>query len=324
MSYQDFPPALMVLSPRLTTEGDPSASVAGIDTTPLADGAVVYCLATQQAYRLNKQSSVGADGNTVIAPLHGPGRWIGSIGATAWTLNGEWTPAFQCFPFTAVTQSGGGPTIAPIGTPESVLPANTPLFYQVAITAPGGRGVATFDLSDDGGGTFFLTNQTIPADGLYSVPGRGFRILFVAGAYVLAETYDFATVFANIGNGALVGNYRIVGDSVEIRLVFTPGTTTDFGGGVGTPTSTIVLLPLPPGFQIDVDKIPVAVADPSGETSTHVIEALIATQLVVAAFIAQRIADFVVSGVNTADLTALPVNVPETLLAISVPVKAAA
>lgn len=79
MSFQAFPPALMILSPRLTKEGDPGSSVVGLDTTPLADGALTYCLENQLAYRLNKVSAAAPDGNLVLAPLNGPGRWLAAV-----------------------------------------------------------------------------------------------------------------------------------------------------------------------------------------------------------------------------------------------------
>ncbi len=76
MSFQLFPPALMVQSPRLTRAGSPSSSVVGINTTPLADGAVVYCVENTVTYRLNKVSVAAPDGSMVLAPLAGPGRWV--------------------------------------------------------------------------------------------------------------------------------------------------------------------------------------------------------------------------------------------------------
>ncbi len=319
MSFQLFPPALMIQSPRLTRAGSPSASVVGINTTPLADGAVVYCVENRLTYKLDKSSVVTADGNLVLAPLTGPGRWTVSIGSTSWTLNDEWVPAFQCFPFTAVVQTGAGPQIQPLGTPESVTPLNTVLNYQALINVGGAPGTATFDLSDDGGGTFFLTNQVIPASGLFTVPGRGYDIVFGDGVYVPATAYDYSTVYANLGDGRLVGNYRIVGDSAEIRLVFTPGPTTDFGGGVGTPTSTTILLPLPPGYSLDITKLPVAVT--VGPADLRVIEAMIATQLVVAAFGATTSHGITILGIDRTVLSALPVSVPQTLLAVSVPLQ---
>ena len=79
MSYQDFPPALMILSPRLTKAGGPGSSVVGINTTPLADGAIVYCLENKLAYRLDKTSTAAPDGNLVLAPSTGPGRWLADV-----------------------------------------------------------------------------------------------------------------------------------------------------------------------------------------------------------------------------------------------------
>ena len=94
MSFQEFPPALMVLSPRLTTAGDPGSSVVGINTTPVADGAFTYCIANQFTYRLNKQSEATPDGITILTPLNGPGRWLASVSGLAgiWTA---YTPSFN-------------------------------------------------------------------------------------------------------------------------------------------------------------------------------------------------------------------------------------
>jgi hypothetical protein len=328
MSYQEFPPSLMVLSPRLTKAGNPSASIQGIDTTPLADGAVCYCLENRQTYQLDKTSGVTADGNLVIAPSNGPGRWITSTGSTPWTLDGEFVPKFQCMPFTSTVQSGGGPQVAAFGQPDSVLPLNTVLNYQVKINVGGAPGTATFDLSDDGGATFFLTNQTIPSDFVYLVPGRNYFLIFENGVFVVAETYDYSTVYANIGNGALTGNYRIVGDSGEIRLAFVVGTTTDFGGGVGTPTSQGILVPLPPGYVVDTNKIPVFPVSFSGARG-GIIEGMVATQLAVVPFASIGIDKAAAEVyqtllVPTFLLASLPVNSANSLLSVSVPIKQAA
>ncbi len=76
MSFQDFPPALLILSPRLTVAGNPSASVVGINTIALADGSFVYCLENKGEYQLDKRDdTTPPDGSNVLAPLAGPGRW---------------------------------------------------------------------------------------------------------------------------------------------------------------------------------------------------------------------------------------------------------
>lgn len=76
MVYQGFPPALLTLSPRSTRVGSPDASVAGINTTTVADGAFVYCRENAETYRLDKQdNTTPPDGTNVIEPLSGPGRW---------------------------------------------------------------------------------------------------------------------------------------------------------------------------------------------------------------------------------------------------------
>lgn len=76
MSYQAFPTALLLQSPRLTRTGDPGASVAGINTTQLGDGSIVYCQENKREYQLDKTSGATPDGNAVIQPIAGPGRWL--------------------------------------------------------------------------------------------------------------------------------------------------------------------------------------------------------------------------------------------------------
>lgn len=112
-TYQDFPPALMVLSPRLTKADDPGSSVVGVNTTPLADGAILYCIENQFAYRLDKQSVAAPDGNLILEPLNGPGRWIapstapsgaGAVGYDA--LTEHVTLAITGAAWTAVPRNG--------------------------------------------------------------------------------------------------------------------------------------------------------------------------------------------------------------------------
>jgi hypothetical protein len=75
--YQDFPPSLLVLSPRVTRTGDPAFSVAGINTTQLGDGCWCYCEENKAEYQLDKTSVAVPDGNAIIAPTAGgPGRWL--------------------------------------------------------------------------------------------------------------------------------------------------------------------------------------------------------------------------------------------------------
>lgn len=83
--FQNHPPASMLLAPRVTLTGDPSASVQGINTTAVADGALVYCLESVGTFRLDRaDSTTPPNGTTVIAPSTGPGRWkaFGTGGAS--------------------------------------------------------------------------------------------------------------------------------------------------------------------------------------------------------------------------------------------------
>lgn len=74
--FQNFPPASMLLAPRVTLTSDPATSVQGINTYTLADGTIVYCLESATTFRLDRaDSTTPPDGVTVIQPTAGPGRW---------------------------------------------------------------------------------------------------------------------------------------------------------------------------------------------------------------------------------------------------------
>jgi hypothetical protein len=143
------------------------------------------------------------------------------------------------------------------GTPVSTTPAT----YGVVITTGGIEGTAIFSLTSTIAAT--ITGITVPAGaGVYVVPGTGISILFGAGTYVVTDTWGWDTVFADLADGTFFGNYRIVGDSADVRLYFTPGALTDYGGGVGTPTSFGIVWPFPPGFQLNPVKVPITVSPP--------------------------------------------------------------
>lgn len=74
--YQDFPPELRRLSPRLTISGDPSSSLRAINTRPLPNGAMVYIIGVTMNYVLQKDSTAVPVGDIIIAPDSGPGRWV--------------------------------------------------------------------------------------------------------------------------------------------------------------------------------------------------------------------------------------------------------
>ena len=177
-----------------------------------------------------------------------------------WTATGDWTPPFVCWPFTSYTSGGGNTstgTVTAFGTPVSTTPAT----YGVVITTGGIEGTAIFSLTSTIAAT--ITGITVPAGaGVYVVPGTGISILFGAGTYVVTDTWGWDTVFADLADGTFFGNYRIVGDSADVRLYFTPGALTDYGGGVGTPTSFGIVWPFPPGFQLNPVKVPITVSPP--------------------------------------------------------------
>jgi hypothetical protein len=190
---------------------------------------------------------------------------------TDWTAEGAWAVPFVCWPFNSYTSGGGNTstgTVTAFGTPVSTTPAT----YGVVITTGGIQGTAIFSLTSTIAAT--ITGITVPAGaGVYVVPGTGISILFGAGTYVVTNTWGWNTVFAAIGDGSLTGHYRVVGDSIDLRLVFTMGTTTDLGGGVGTPTSQGIIIPTPPASVVDGDKLPLLAV--SGGVSIKAIQLLV-------------------------------------------------
>lgn len=209
---------------------------------------------------------------------------------TPWTLTGVWVPPFECFPFTNFSQVGPGGVVIMFGVQSEIMPPNVVKNYQVKITTSGTLGTGKFDLSDDGGATFFLTNQTIPANNVFVVPGRGFSIFFATDAFVAGTLYNGTTVFASLGNGTWVGNFRIVGDSAEIRIFFQRGSTTDFGGGVGTTNSIFFIFPVPPGFKADFRKVPIGVVSAIPDPVTlSVVEFMFPSTLEVQSMVLERI-----------------------------------
>lgn len=73
---QEFPSPLLRLSPRLTLAGDPGASLVGINTTQLPDGALCWVSGELSDFRLFLASTAAADGIDVLQPSAGPGRWV--------------------------------------------------------------------------------------------------------------------------------------------------------------------------------------------------------------------------------------------------------
>lgn len=69
------PAALRVLDSAVTLAGDPESSLEGINTYELPDGALVYSIENQVLYRFNRSSTATADGDRIVAPTAGPGRW---------------------------------------------------------------------------------------------------------------------------------------------------------------------------------------------------------------------------------------------------------
>lgn len=70
------------ISPRARALGfADSGALQNVITDPLPDGAECYVTSIRATFRLNKQSTAASQGEYVIPPVGGPGRWIRQDGA---------------------------------------------------------------------------------------------------------------------------------------------------------------------------------------------------------------------------------------------------
>lgn len=75
--YQDADVALRRLTPRTTRTGDPKSSLEGVNTFQLPDGALCIVQEPDGAdYQFFRASTAAPDGDTIIEPTAGPGRWF--------------------------------------------------------------------------------------------------------------------------------------------------------------------------------------------------------------------------------------------------------
>jgi len=87
---------------------------------------------------------------------------------------------------TAVTASGGGPTVSLAGAPFDTYTA------IITVVAGGILGAGTFRYTLDGGTTESGV-LIIPAGGSFPIPNTGITVTFAAGTYVAAETYSWSS-----------------------------------------------------------------------------------------------------------------------------------
>lgn len=70
------------LSPRARALGfGDSGALQNVITHPLPDGAECFVTSIRATFRLNKQSTAAAQGEFIVQPVAGPGRWIRQDGA---------------------------------------------------------------------------------------------------------------------------------------------------------------------------------------------------------------------------------------------------
>lgn len=86
----------------------------------------------------------------------------------------------------AVTASGGGPTVSLAGAPFDTYDA------IITIAVGGILGTGTFSYSLDGGTTESGV-LIIPGGGSFPIPNTGITVTFTAGTYVAAETYSWTS-----------------------------------------------------------------------------------------------------------------------------------
>lgn len=121
----------------------------------------------------------------------------------------------------AVTASGGGPTVTVSGTPYDAYTA------IVKMTLGGAVGTSKFKYSLDNGQTW---SAEITTASTYPIPDTGVTVAFAAGTYVLDETYSFTTTapsFSTSQLGAAIDAAMNTPGMPEFSLVYVAGVTAD-------------------------------------------------------------------------------------------------
>lgn len=181
--FATYPSGLLVLSPRLTRTGDPAGSVAGINTTQLADGCFVYCEENKREYQLDRTSVAPPDGDSVIEPV-GPGRWLLALGG----LTGPTGP------------------IGPVGTTGDTG-ATGPTGSSGILTFADPGEVAAYDATDTP--DFMLASVGVVVDSYRYLQGPSMALLAAAdGINVIAPAAPANTVFMRLYVRNLQAQYQ--------------------------------------------------------------------------------------------------------------------
>lgn len=163
-----------ILAPRASISGT-SDSVAAINPTPLADGAMVFCLANHSNYRLDKNSTAAADGVQVLSTVTGVGRWL--LEASA--------PAPETF----------------TGDVQVVLDTNRYATYTGAVGAINFTAAALGHVEQN------VKSYRIPANGATAVNFAAGLNVNILDSYDPAQEYLVAFTYFS---GRIVGSARIV------------------------------------------------------------------------------------------------------------------
>jgi len=212
MSFQNASLGSMLVAPRLTlTTGNPGASVAGINTTTLADGAFVYCVANQGGYQLDRTSTAAPNGTSIIAPDTGPGRWILKLSGAGAAIP-PWSLVKIVDSLTAVPLAQqDGSVGAPYSTIQGAITANpgVPLALQLvayvyaeSVVVPAGAPIVLISSLS------IVTGITVaPAGILYVVSGA-----LVMGTLDLGANAELVALCAVAISGA-----TLLGDNAKIK-----------------------------------------------------------------------------------------------------------
>ncbi len=143
MTTVNYPPSLFELNPRETrTTG--TNSIQAIDTTTISNGVLCYCIENSLPYRFNRTSTTTPDGNYVIQPTTGPGRWLLAGGTEGrYGLYASRPPPGQLG--VRYISSDGGPEWLDDGTAwRPILPGKTGKQVPLVASFASTFGAATF------------------------------------------------------------------------------------------------------------------------------------------------------------------------------------
>lgn len=286
MGKLDFlaPPDLRLVGSRSTINGDPSFSLAALNTAKLPDGALVYVQSVRAYFQLQRGSTATPDGASVIAAYLGAGNWVRRAsdfaGDSSWLDQTTW-----------YIDANNGSDDNDGATAGTALASHAEFARRIGDNAVLDHQITVYILSDlneslvmrirTGGPVSGSTSSRLVYIGVptaivrsgtvqsYTAPNtgvegaltdagiadwtadRGKRITFTSGAALGCSTFCSSTATAGVGT-ARVGRPVKYSDPTYSPFTPAPGDTYD-----------VETLPVVRGFYFDTEALDVEFGGPS-------------------------------------------------------------